>query len=382
MKLEVNKSILQKSLSTVIKAVSSKPTLDVLRNLAIEAKDGILKIYATDLEIAITTYVGADIEQKGKLTVNAKMFAEFVSFLPDENVRLYQEGNELVVSCGKVKSKFPIIDFDEFPIIPQLDANSILLYEFDVNQFSEGLSKTLFALDRTGISQPVFSGVFFEYDNERINLVSSDRFRLSKYSFVPNSISAKDNFNPIIHFSTLENVYRIMQDNDDVSIIQVYLTENRQLIFKIGKNEVSSGVIDGEFPNYKSLIPDQVINTYKINVNELRNAVKISNVFGRQEDTVRLNFYAETGTNKIRVSARVPDTGEYEIELEIEKVEDNENLDIYFKPKGIIEILDHINTESVIIDVVKHPRLGSELFIFKEEENENFQHLITPLANN
>lgn len=382
MKLEVNKSILQKSLSTVIKAVSSKPTLDVLRNLAIEAKDGILKIYATDLEIAITTYVGADIEQKGKLTVNAKMFAEFVSFLPDENVRLYQEGNELVVSCGKVKSKFPIIDFDEFPIIPQLDANSILLYEFDVNQFSEGLSKTLFALDRTGISQPVFSGVFFEYDNERINLVSSDRFRLSKYSFVPNSISAKDNFNPIIHFSTLENVYRIMQDNDDVSIIQVYLTENRQLIFKIGKNEVSSGVIDGEFPNYKSLIPDQVINTYKINVNELRNAVKISNVFGRQEDTVRLNFYTETGTNKIRVSARVPDTGEYEIELEIEKVEDNENLDIYFKPKGIIEILDHINTESVIIDVVKHPRLGSELFIFKEEENENFQHLITPLANN
>lgn len=382
MKLEVNKSILQKSLSTVIKAVSSKPTLDVLRNLAIEAKDGVLKIYATDLEIAITTYIGADIEEKGKLTVNAKMFTEFVSFLPDENVKLYKDGNELVVSCGKVKSKFPIIDFDEFPIIPQLDANSILLYEFDVNQFSEGLSKTLFALDRTGISQPVFSGVFFEYDNERINLVSSDRFRLSKYSFVPNSISAKDNFNPIIHFSTLENVYRIMQDNDDVNNIQVYLTENRQLIFKIGKNEVSSGVIDGEFPNYKSLIPDQVINTYKINVDELRNAVKISNVFGRQEDTVRLNFYTEVGSNKIKISARVPDTGEYEMELEIEKLEDNENLDIYFKPKGIIEILDHINTENVIIDVVKHPRLGSELFIFKEEENENFQHLITPLANN
>ncbi|MGB9674789.1 MAG: DNA polymerase III subunit beta, partial [Nanopusillaceae archaeon] len=373
MKLEVNKSILQKSLSTVIKAVSSKPTLDVLRNLAIEAKDGVLKIYATDLEIAITTYIGADIEEKGKLTVNAKMFTEFVSFLPDENVKLYKDGNELVVSCGKVKSKFPIIDFDEFPIIPQLDANSILLYEFDVNQFSEGLSKTLFALDRTGISQPVFSGVFFEYDNERINLVSSDRFRLSKYSFVPNSISAKDNFNPIIHFSTLENVYRIMQDNDDVNNIQVYLTENRQLIFKIGKNEVSSGVIDGEFPNYKSLIPDQVINTYKINVDELRNAVKISNVFGRQEDTVRLNFYTEVGSNKIKISARVPDTGEYEMELEIEKLEDNENLDIYFKPKGIIEILDHINTENVIIDVVKHPRLGSELFIFKEEENENFQ---------
>lgn len=382
MKLEVNKSILQKSLSTVIKAVSSKPTLDVLRNLAIEAKDGVLKIYATDLEIAITTYIGADIEEKGKLTVNAKMFTEFVSFLPDENVKLYKDGNELVVSCGKVKSKFPIIDFDEFPIIPQLDANSILLYEFDVNQFSEGLSKTLFALDRTGISQPVFSGVFFEYDNERINLVSSDRFRLSKYSFVPNSISAKDNFNPIIHFSTLENVYRIMQDNDDVNNIQVYLTENRQLIFKIGKNEVSSGVIDGEFPNYKSLIPDQVINTYKINVDQLRNAVKISNVFGRQEDTVRLNFYTEVGSNKIKISARVPDTGEYEMELEIEKLEDNENLDIYFKPKGIIEILDHINTENVIIDVVKHPRLGSELFIFKEEENENFQHLITPLANN
>ncbi len=382
MKLEVNKSILQKSLSTVIKAVSSKPTLDVLRNLAIEAKDGILKIYATDLEIAITTYIGADIEQKGKLTVNAKMFTEFVSFLPDDNVFIYKEENELVVSCGKVKSKFSIIDFDEYPIIPQLDGNSVLLYEFNVNQLSEGLSKTLFALDRTGISQPVFSGVFFEYDNERINLVSSDRFRLSKYSFVPRSISAKDNFNPIIHYFTLENLYKIMQDNDDVDVVQVFLNGNRQLIFKIGKTEISSGVIDGEFPNYKSLIPDQVINTYKINVNELRNAVKISNVFGRQEDAVRLNFYSQSGTNKLKISARVPDTGEYEIELEIEKIEYNENLNIYFKPRGILDILDHVNTENVIIDVVKHPRLGSELFILKEEENENFQHLITPLANN
>jgi DNA polymerase-3 subunit beta len=379
MKLNVTKSNLQKALNAVSKAVSNKPTLDVLRNIALKADKGVLQVFATDLELSISTYIGVDISEEGGTTVLAKTFIEFISLLPEGNISLILENNELKIETEKVKSKFSTIPFEEFPELPKVGDDTSLLFKIKKEDFIKAVDKTAFSADRSGISQPVFTGVLFEKNDTKLNLVSTDRFRLSKY-VIELDESSKDKMNSVIPYAALENVAKLCAESEDDFVEGYVIAKNNQVLFKSGRVEVASSVLDGEFPNYQAFMPQKTVNVYKVNVQSFIDSVKLSNVFAKTEDALRITFSKNLTTDHFLLNSRVSEVGEYENELNVEILSEEDTIEVNFSPRKVLDILAKILTESVYIDVVVHPRTESKMFIFREENNDNFIHLLMPLA--
>jgi DNA polymerase-3 subunit beta len=378
MKLNVTKSNLQKALSAVSKAVSGKPTLEILKNIALNANKGVLWVSATDLELSISTYVGVDIIEEGSTTVLAKTFIEFISLLPEGNVSLVLENNELKVETEKVKSKFSTIPYEEFPTLPKVNDESIIIFKIQKEIFIKAVEKTSFAVDRGGVSQPIFTGVLFENALNKLNIVATDRFRLSKYS-IELSEDAKDKVSPVIPYNALENVMKLCTESEDDYVEGYLVSKNNQVLFKSGRIEVSSSLLDGEFPNYQAFMPQSTLCTYKIKVSEFIDAVKLSNVFAKQEDALKILFHKTLTSNHLILSSRVSEVGEYQTELSVEVISEDDGIEINFSPKKVIDILTRILSEYVYLDIVVHPRTEHRMLIFREEQNDNFIHLLTPL---
>ncbi|MFQ3676213.1 MAG: DNA polymerase III subunit beta [Endomicrobiia bacterium] len=379
MKLNVTKSNLQRALAAVSKAVSTKPTIEILKNIDLNANKGVLRVAATDLELSISTYIGVDMIEEGATTVLAKTFIEFVSLLPDGNISLILENNELKVETEKIKSKFSTIPHDEFPELPQVDDSCQLIFKIEKGKFIQSVEKTTFAADRSGISQPVFTGVLFEQTPGKLNIVSTDRFRLSKYSIEVDNDSKIENA-PIIPYNALENISRLCQESEDDFVEGFLVNKNNQVLFKSGRIEVSSSLIDGEFPNYQAFMPQKTLCTYKVNVQAFIDAVKLSNVFAKTEDSLKIVFQKTLDSDHLLLSSRVSEVGEYETELDVEVIFEEEGIDINFSPKKVLDILSRITTENVYLDIVVHPRTEHRMLIFREENNDNFIHLLTPLV--
>jgi DNA polymerase-3 subunit beta len=379
MQLNVTKTNLQKTLSAVSRAVSSKPTIDVLRNIALEAKKGSLRVTATDLELSISTYVGVDLIVPGATTVLAKTFIEFVSLLPEGNISLTLENNELKVETDKIKSKFATIPYEEFPELPQVNETCELIFKVEKNVFIQAIDKTTFAADRSGISQPVFSGILFEKSHGNINLVSTDRYRLSRYSLHLDQPSKFETL-PVIPYIALEHVARLCADSEDDYVEAFLINKNNQVLFKSGRIEITTSLIDGEFPNYQAFMPQNTVCTYKILVRDFVDAVKLSNVFAKTEDSIKVVIKKILSTDHILLSSKVSEVGEYQSELKVEIIKEEENIEVNFSPKKILDVLARVSTEYVYLDIVVHPRTEHRMAIFREEGNDNFLHLLTPLV--
>lgn len=378
MRLNITKSNLQKALTAVGKAVSSKPTLEILKNIALDAQKGLLKVSATDLELSISTYVGVDIQVAGQTTVNARTFIDFVSLLPEGNVTLYLDNNELKVETEKVKSKFSTIPFDEFPTLPTVNEDATMLFKISKDSFKKGIDKTTFAADR-GIRQPVFSGVLFEMEENRVNMVATDGFRLSKYVIDLIEGNPKE-IKPVVPYASLDNVSRLSDESEDENIEVYMVSKNNQILFKAGRTEVTTSLLDGDFPNYRMILPERTVNSYKMKLSELVDGVKLSNVFARQQDAQRIWFRKNLSADHFILQSFVAEIGEYESQVACEIISEEENLEISFNPRKLIDILSKISTEYVIIDIVVKPRTDHRMLILKEEENDNFIHLLTPLV--
>jgi DNA polymerase-3 subunit beta len=378
MNLNITKSNLQKTLNAVGKAVSTKPTLEILKNIALNASKGVLRISATDLELSISTYVGVDIIEEGSTTVSAKTFSEFVSLLPEGNLILRLENNELKVEAEKVKSKFSTIPYEEFPTLPTVNDDASLLFRVDKETFKFALNKTTFVADR-GLRQPVFSGILFENNGKRMNMVATDGFRLSKYSMeLAEEIAQK--ITPIVPYVSLDHVMRLCEDSEDEFIEAYMVSKNNQILFKTGRIELSTSLLDGDYPNYNAILPQKTLCSYKVNLQEFIDGVKLSNVFARQEDASRIKIQKTMDSDHLTLSSRVSEVGDYESQVSSEVIFEEDSIEIDFSPRKVLDILSRIVTEHVIVDIVVHPRTEHRMLIVKEEGNENFIHLLTPLV--
>lgn len=378
MNLNITKSNLQKTLSAVSKAVSTKPTLEILKNIALNASKGVLRISATDLELSISTYVGVDIIEEGSATVSAKTFSEFISLLPEGNLVLQLDNNELKVIAEKVKSKFSTIPYEEFPTLPTVNDDASLLFRVDKETFKAAINKTTFAADR-GLRQPVFSGVLFENNKNRLNMITTDGFRLSKYS-IELTDEITQSITPIVPYSALDQVMRLCEESEDDYVEAYMVSKNNQILFKTGRVELSTSLLDGDFPNYQAILPERTLCSYKANLAELVDAVKLSNVFARQEDASRIKFMKTMAADHMILGSRASEVGEYENQVSAETLTEEDSIDIDFNPRKVLDILSRIITENVILEIVVKPRTEHRMLIVKEEGNEDFIHLLTPLV--
>ncbi|MQF91247.1 MAG: DNA polymerase III subunit beta, partial [SAR202 cluster bacterium] len=255
MKITCLQENLSRGLAVVGRAVANRATLPVIHNVLLNVDQSMLKLSATNLEIAMTTWVGAKIEEEGSITVPARLLSEFVNSLPNDPINLQlDEGSGLLeISSGSSKAHINITDASEFPPIPTVDDG--IAAEVDPFVLRSAITRVAFAA-ATEESRPVLTGVELKLDESKFTMAAADGFRLAVHHGallkpVPEEMSV------IIPARTMNELNRLISDREEP--VEILMTPAKgQVMFRIRGGdtvEIVSQLLQGTFPNYEQLIP-------------------------------------------------------------------------------------------------------------------------------
>jgi len=272
---------LKEGLAKVSRAVATRTTLPILSNIYLSAESGSIKLAASNMETTIVTWVGAKVEEEGSITVPAKLFLEFVNTLPGGTINGHSDANILKLETDNAKSSFNGTSADEFPSLPL--AQQGVLFNVEPDIFEEAINKVTFAA-ATDDSRPVLTGVLFNVDKENVSLVGVDGFRLSEVSFkLGNEANSETKF--IVPSKTLQGVAKLMGSSKE-PIGVALLPQKNQIVFQNNEQIISSRLIDGEFPNYKQIIPSEKNVSMNFTKDDFENAVKLASIFAKDSANI------------------------------------------------------------------------------------------------
>lgn len=342
MKINVEKEKLLKGINSVVKAVSSKTTMPILEGILIQTNDNDIKLTTYDLEIGIEYLLNAKVEEQGSTVVNAVTFSEIIRRLPDTDISIYlNENNLLVIECEGSLYKLATMNPEDFPELPKIDVeNSITLEQ---NVLKNMIRKTIFAVSNEE-NRPIFTGCLFEIVNNKLNVVSVDGFRLALKS---NFINTKVNdFKAVIPGKTLNEVNKILTDSYDLITIGV---AKNQALFEMENCKIVTRILDGEFLNYHNVIPDKWETRIRVGKSNILNCFErislISASINEKEKKYPVKVSIDIGKITISCTNQTGDAKE-----EIYVTTEGKNLEIGFNPKYFLEALKVIDDEEIFID--------------------------------
>ena len=242
---------------------------------------------ATNLEIGINYWVGSKVGEEGSLTVPARLFSEFVSSLPGGNIELESNDLNLVVRTPHYESKINGISSDEFPLIPQIEGDPVLV--MPAGEFKDALARVVIAasLDE---ARPVLAGVYFYRDEEELVIVATDSYRLAEQRITLKDAS-DTKINVIVPARTMQELVRILGDTE--GDLQVYVDDN-QVMFRVDNIELVSRLIEGQFPNYQQIIPKSAETSFEIDTAEFSRITKVASLFARESaGSIRLDVKSD-----------------------------------------------------------------------------------------
>jgi DNA polymerase-3 subunit beta len=358
---------LTKGLSVVNRAVSPRSTLDVLGNVLISAEEERVRLSATNLEIGIHCWIGADVVEDGSVAVPARILTDFVSSLPPEKVDISLDvrSMRLHLRCERYTAAINGIDGNEFPIIPLGDGERSLMVDVDI--FRKMVAQTAFAAS-TQESRPSLTGILVEARGDTLTMVASDGYRLShRTARLDNPVESP--LNVLVPAKAMAELARISADAADGSQMQILVNDiQNQAIFHLeGKGSQEKGgayqevtfvsqLIDAHFPDYKSIIPKKYAIRAVTDTQSFLKAIRVAYLFARDEaNVVRLELVPGT-PGSILVKARSRELGENETQVQAEVV--GESLSIGFNARYLIEALSVIDTPQVALETTAADRPG------------------------
>ena len=353
MKISSLQENLKQGLTIVGHVAGRNINLPILNNVMIEAKNGNIKLTTTNLEIGIVCVVRGKAETEGSFTVDAKTISDYISLLPNKKVSIEQKENKLIIETENYKTKIIGQSAEEFPLIPQVE--KIFFYSADVNEFKRALAQVIFAVSGSE-SRIELAGVLFSFNKDALILAATDSYRLAEKELNIKTNSKDDTDKKvIIPARTLHELLRILSgiqdgegEKDETNEIKFYLSEN-QILFTIGSTELVSRLIEGQYPDYKQIIPTEVKTKAIINRAELIRAVKASALFSKTGIN-DINLDLPAGKNKVVVSSASGQTGENIAELEAEV--DGEDNGVVINYKYLLDGLNNIESENVKINII------------------------------
>jgi len=373
MKVTVLQENLARGLSTVSRAVSPRSTLPVLSNVLIASDEGRLRLSATNLELGITCWIGAKIEEEGSTTIPARTFADLVGTLPQEQVslNLNVSTQTLNVRCGASNTEIKCIDAQEFPPLPIPDMEGAIL--LNVADFKDMISQVVFAAS-VDEARPVLMGVQVIVEKDTVTMASADGFRLSVRKGTL-SQPAEQPFTAIIPARALSELARVASDGNEV--ISMVIPKGRgQVVFRMKEVEVVSQLIDGTFPDFQQIIPHSYKSRTILSTPALLKACKQAEIFAREGSNVaRFNIKSsgelEPGT--VEISAQSEETGSNE--TVVAATIDGVGLLIAFNVKYLREVLEVVKTPNVALETSAANAPG----VVRPVGDENFLHVIMPM---
>jgi DNA polymerase III subunit beta len=379
---------LAKGLSIVGRAVSSRSTLPVLGNILLSTDEGRLKLAATNLEIGISCWLGAQAEQDGAITLPARLLTDWVNSMPAEKISMDMvvRSMSLNLKCARFESNIKGIDAAEFPLIPTTDGEKSLSLESAA--LRKMIDQTVFAAS-TDESRPSLTGVMARFESERLTLAATDGYRLSVRRTVLTPPINED-FSIIIPARALAEVSRISAEADPDKNIEIAVAPGRnQIMFRIyGKGDTEhsgfhqvdlvSQLIDAKFPDYNAIIPKSCTTRTVLNTAAFAKAARVASFFARDSaNNVKLSVTpgAETTMGQLMLRANSAEVGDNVSEVDA-NVEGNA-LEIAFNVRYLMDVLQVIDTPEVVLETTQTNRPG--LLRPVGSGPEEFTHVIMPM---
>ena len=323
---------------------------------------------ATNLEIGIKTKIRSKTEQSGKITVPSQILTSFVSYLPEEKVEFETINNEIKITSGKWKTKIKTQPAEDYPLIPEVEKKQNFKIKSSV--LKNALSQTIFAAINNE-SRPELSGGYFNINQEKSELivVATDSYRLAEKKVeVLENIKNSTNF--IIPIKTLQELARILSEINENEEVNIFLEEN-QIMFKTDNIELTSRLIDGEYPDYKQIIPQNLQTSVEFSKNEIINAIKAAGLFAKIG--VFDVIFEFKSPDKIIIKSTNTQIGENEAEIKAE-IKGN-NCKIVFNYHYILEGLLNIPQDKVVLELTS----GENPAILKPQGKDDYLYLIMPI---
>ena len=342
MKIVCEKEILIKGINSVVRAVPTRTTMPILEGILIQTNEKELKLTSYDLELGIEYTMECNVIEEGSTVVNSIMFSEIIRKLPDTEISIeLNENNLLVIECEGSLYKLATMNPDEFPELPKIDVENSITIEQNV--LKNMIRKTIFAVSNEE-NRPIFTGCLFEVINNKLNVVSVDGFRLAlKSNFIQTKIN---DFKAVIPGKTLNEVNKIMTDSYDLITIGV---SKNQALFEMENCKVVTRILDGEFLNYNNVIPQNWETRIRVNKNNFQNCFErislISASISEKEKKYPVKVNIDIGKITIFCTNQTGDAKE-----EIYATTEGKNLEIGFNPKYFLDALKVIEDEEIFVD--------------------------------
>ena len=367
MKIVCYKDKIIKALNSVVKGVASKTTMPILEGILIQTNDNEIKLTTYDLEIGIEYIMECEIKEQGSTVVNAIMFSEIIRKLPDTEIYIsLNDKNLLEIECEGSLYKLATMNPEEFPELPKIEIENSI--EVDQNVLKNMIRKTIFAVSSEE-NRPIFTGCLFEIENNKLNLVAVDGFRLALRSIYLNKQT--NNFSAVIPGKTLNEVNKIISDSFEP--VKIGVSKN-QALFEMDNCKIVTRILDGEFLNYKNVIPSNWETRIRVNKNSIQNSferislISASSIEKEKKYPVRVSV----DIGKLTISC-TNQTGEAKEEIYVST--EGKNIEAGFNPKYFLDSLKAIDDEEVFVE------FGTSISpcLVKSVENSEYVYMILPI---
>jgi DNA polymerase III subunit beta len=362
---------LKKGLNIVGHATSKNINLPILNNILIKIEEGNIELISTNLEIGVKYLLRGKIESEGNFTVDSKLITDYINLLNGgEKVKIEERNKELKIESDNYKTKIKGEVAKDFPLIPTINGESA--YILDINDLKKSLSQVIFAVSNSE-NRVELTGVLFSFNKDKLNLATTDSYRLAEKEVVIKENSKKEEEVVIVPAKTIQELLRILnnfdEDIDGVNDVKISISDN-QVLFTFDSVSLISRLINGRYPDYKQIIPNESRTEAIIDKQEFIRAVKAVSLFSKSGiNDITILFLK----NKISISSFSGASGESQAEI-LADIKGDEN-EITINYRYLLDGLNNIDEKNITIKVLNN---NTPCLIEPEKEN-NYLYIVMPI---
>ncbi len=351
---------------TIVSHIASKNTnLPILNNLLLRAEKSGVELAATNLEIGVTTRIRGKVEQEGVFTIPARIMAEYVGLLGQERVEVELDGTTLHIKSGTAETQLRGMPAEEFPLIPSLERSQA--WVCDAQQLREALSQVIFAA-ATDDTRPEISGVFLRFSAKELVLAATDSYRLAE-KHVPLQSGREQEQTAIVPVKSLQELVRLLgQEGETVSC---YLSAN-QILFVYQDSELISRLIDGQYPDYRQIIPEHHETRVTMKTAECVQAVRATSLFSRPGiNDLTVGLHPDTNTLSLQAANAQVGQNRQQLAAQVEGIENT----IVFNGRYLLDGLTNMNAPEATLAMTNSASPG----ILRPADAEDYLYIIMPI---
>jgi len=380
MKLSCLQENLSKALGIVGRAVATRTTLPITNNVLLATEDSRLRLSATNLEIAINCWLGANIDNEGAITLPARLLNEFVNSLPSDRIDLILQDHTLELKCARFEARISGLDAEDFPPIPQVGDQKV--YQVEPEALRLAINQVVFATASED-TRPVLTGVCAELEGDTLTLAAADGFRLAVHK-APLATPAEERVEMIVPGRSLLELSRLLADQEEP--VEFAVSSNKsQVFFRLnnvpigdsrGQVVMVSQLLQGTFPNYRQLVPQSYSTRAVVSTAEFLRATKTASIFARDgSGIVRIQVAPGEGESpgNMSISARSEQVGDNlgEIDAQVS----GETSKIAFNGRYVTDVLSVVHEGQIALETTTASSPG----VFHPVGSDRYLHIIMPM---